>query len=240
MIKFLQGLLGKKSSSGSADASSDTEALLKSEPPSVQWLSKDDPKNPFVVDGYDCLAFVRSMLSSTQDPGVAASFTELRGSLGQEHVGRFPSDSVALDCRLAYPFDGETSEGVLFKAARMEEKWDIYLYGDRLYFSRSWTGGLAFVAQFGVAGGSLTISQISASSSGTGMDYRYAVRQVDYLVRSHILKESLPHPLPTGLDRDPASVGLFSFSQYGWLCCFGTFDETLRRDLAKVQADLPT
>ena len=237
MIKLLRGMFRKKAASGQDGNPSTETPLLNEAQPIVQWLAKDDPKNPFAADGYDCLAFVRSMLSTTKDPAVVASFAALRASLGRDYVGTVPSDAVALDCRLEYPFEGETSEGILFKASHMEEKWDIYLYEGRLYFCRSWTGALTFVAHFTTTGHALIINQILASSSGTGMDYRYAIRQVDYLVRSHLLKQSHPHPLPAGFDRDPTSVGMFSFGQYGWLCCFGTFDDTLRRDIKKLQAD---
>lgn len=236
MIKFFRNMFGSKTS-GADGTTPAAGPVLNESQPAVQWLEKDDPKNPFTVNGYDCLAFVRSMLSTTQDPAVATSYSALRASDGREHIGLVPSGAVALECRLEYPFDGETSDGVLFHSSRMEEKWDIYLYADRIYFCRSWTGALSFVAHFSTTGNALVIHQVLATSSGPDMDYRYVVRQVDYLVRSHILKQGHPHPLPAGLERDPASVGLFSFSQYGWLCCFGTFDDTLRRDIRKPQIE---
>ncbi|RDZ28114.1 hypothetical protein [Lysobacter silvisoli] len=229
MIKFLQGLFGGKSTvEATASVSQATQT-----PPAARWLSKDDPKNPFVVDGYDCLAFARSMLSTTADPQVADSFLQQRGSLGQEHAGQLPADAISVDCRLPYPFTGETAEGALFKASCMEEKWDIYLYGDRLYFCRSWTGSLVFVAQFTATDGVLTISRIAAPASDAGSDDAYIVRQVHYLVCSHLFKKALPHPLPIGLDPKPDSVALFSFGQYGRVCCFGTFEETVRQGIKK-------
>ena len=234
MIKFLRGMFGGKASSGQDTGSTDAP-LLKEATPAVVWRAKDDPENPFDANGYDCLAFARSMLSTTADPAVATSYSAQRASDGRDRVGLFPPDAVALDCRLVYALAEAIAEGPVFKASHLEEKWDLYLYGGRLYFCRSWTGALVFVADCTVADTELTITQIIASSSGTGMDYRYAVRQVDYLLRSHWLQQAIPHPLPAGMDRDPKAVGLFSFSQYGWRCCFGTFEETLRRDIVKPQ-----
>lgn len=236
MIKFLRGMFGGKASSGQNSDKTDGP-LLKEAAASVQWRAKDDPENPFDANGYDCLAFVRSMLSTTQDPAVANSYVAQRASDGRDRIGLFPPDTVALDCRLAYALDEAIDDGAVFKASHMEEKWDIYLYEDRLYFCRSWTGALSFVAHCTTTDNQLLITQIMASSSGTGMDYRHTVRQVDYLVRSHLMRQAIPHPLPAGMDRDPKAVGLFSFSQYGWVCCFGTFEETLRRDIRKAIDD---
>ena len=64
-----------------------------------------------------------------------------------------------------------------------------------------------------------------------------AVREVDYLIKSHILRRTVPHPLPSTVQKDPNTVALFSFSQYGNICCFGTFADTLRNDLAKPRTD---
>lgn len=233
MIKFLRSMLGGKASADRDKGSTDAP-LLKEATPAVIWRAKDDPENPFDANGYDCQAFASSMLSTTSDPAVADSYCEQRASDGRDRIGMVPPDAVALDCRLAYRLTEAIAEGPVFKASHMEEKWDLYLYADRLYFCRSWTGGLVFVAHCTASDTQLAITQILASSSGPGMDYRYIVRQVDYLIRSHLLEQTLPHPLPTGFDRDPKAVGLFSFSQYGRRCCFGTFEETLRRDIRKT------
>ena len=102
-------------------ASSDPEPVPASpsrqpqtaETPTARWLSKDDPANPFVFDGYDCLAFVRSMLSVTKDPDVAASFVALRTADGRTLSGTLPEGAVEVSCGITYAFDGELREGEL-------------------------------------------------------------------------------------------------------------------------------
>lgn len=189
----------------------------------VRLLSADDPANPFVFEGYDCAAFARSMISTTKDPGIAAQFSAGRTDPGSAHIGQLPAQAVALECSLAYDSKESPTEGVLFKASAMEEKWDIYLYGGRLYFARSWTAALAFVAEFEMGEGRLRIPRVWASAGNEAL----AVRQVDYLVKSHLQRRVVPHPLPAGFERDPHTVGLYSFSQYGRVCWFGTFADTL-------------
>lgn len=95
--------------------------------PEVRWLGRDDPRNPFTVDGFGCLSFVRAMRSTTKDKDVADRFVALRSSVGRNHAGQLPQGASAIEHRLVYP-GGGTADGVLFKAQQMEQKWDIYLY----------------------------------------------------------------------------------------------------------------
>lgn len=200
----------------------------------VRWLGKDDPKNPFTVDGYDCLAFVRAMQSTTKDQDVAAKFVALRSSVGSNHIGQMPEGATAIEHRLAYPC-GEIADGVLFKAQRMEQKWDIYLYGRSLYFCRSWTDALVFAATFSITSEGLVVETLWACVEAIEGGRDQAVRQVDYLIKNHLFRRALPHPLPEGLPRDPNTIGLYSFAQYGHQCCFGTYADTLRSDLSKAR-----
>ena len=199
-----------------------------------QWLAKDDPANPFNVEGFDCLAFVRSMRAVTQDPKIAESFLTLRQTIGREYTGKLPEDAVELACDLRYEYAGEVAEGILCKSSQMEEKWDIYLYGDRIYFCRSWTGALVFVAEFSATGSEIVISRIWAARELTGTDSTLVVQQADYLIKSHVMRRAVPHPLPENLPREPETVGAYSFSQYGSVCCFATYEDTTRAGLKRA------
>ncbi|ALN61316.1 hypothetical protein GLA29479_430 [Lysobacter antibioticus] len=234
MLKSVLDLFRKKPATPeTAQKASSAETAPTQESQPVRWLAKDDPRNPFTVEGYDCLRFVSTMRSTTADERIATSFANLRASLGQEHIGVLPENAIELECRLAYP-SGEVAEGALFKAQQMEDKWDVYLYGDRMYFSRSWTGVLMYAAGFIATSNSLTINRVWVPSELAG-DPKYFLRQLDYLVKSHILGRRIPHPLPADFERDMQAIALFSLSQYGRQCCFGTFEETLREDITKPQ-----
>lgn len=193
------------------------------QPPRVRWLSKDHDENAFRVDGYDCFAYVQSTSSATGDQRIAESFVALRNSLGLELVGQLPANAIETKCFLQYP-QSRPSDGPLFKASQMEQKWDIYLNDARLYFCRSWTGQLVYVAEF--EGTPSTVSRFWASAERGAVDTDFAARQIDYLIKSHIYQRLVPHPLPVDLPRDPEQVALYSFSVYGNMCCFGTFEET--------------
>lgn len=205
--------------------------------PVCQWLAKGDPANPFVIDGYDCLSFVSSMISVTADQQIAETFAELRNSMGAENAGTLPNDPKEVAASLEYPYDGPVADGPLCKAAQMEHKWDIYLYGDRLYFCRSWTGMLTYVAEFSVGASSLKIARVWVSGDCADTS-DFAIREIDYLIKSHLYGRQVPHPLPDEIARDPEDVALYSFSQYGNMCCFGTFEDTLADDLLKWPSNI--
>ena len=202
-----------------------------------RWLAKDDEGNPFNVGGFDCLAFVNSLLATTDKQAIAESYLSLRNSVGDEYKIKLPEQAGELACDLRYAYPGEVSEGVLFKAKQMEEKWDIYLYGDRIYFCRSWTGELIFVAEFSGTGTEIVIGRIWATKEGADTDEQLAIRQVDYLIKEHLFNRHVPHPLPGSIPNEPQAVGLYSFSQYGNKCCFATYEDTITAGLKTSSAE---
>lgn len=206
----------------------DTQELQGHDHPAeVRWLAADDPDNEFGIEGYCCGAYVGSRISMTSDPGVSQSFVDGRTSTGAEHTGRLPDDAVALDCTMTFEIDRPLNEGVVFRASEMEDKWDIFHWGDRLVFCRSWTGKLTFVAEVRQDGSSLAVHRVWAASGMADDDINLPVRQVDYLIRSHVLGRTAPHPLPASFPREPHGVGDYSFAVFGRNCSFGSFGETV-------------
>jgi hypothetical protein len=179
--------------------------------------------NRFGIDIFDCRAFTHSAMGMSEDPHIAESFVRLRGSSGEEHRGREPQSARSVGCELTYALQSDLQDGPLFKAEEMEDKWDIYLYGAHVYFARSWTGDLIYRARAIREPRRLRITEVSYRHSE---DPVYAVRVIDYLVKSHIFGALLPHPLPPSLPPDPARVALFSFAEFGRRCAYGSYADT--------------
>lgn len=201
----------------SADAPVDDDASAQF----GRWLTADDADNPFGVAGFDCRIFTQSMLSTTSDPRIAESFLAERQRTAVEDAGRLPEDAVEAACALSYAYRGEVADGALCKAATMEEKWDIYLRDGRLYFCRSWTGQLVFAAAFAHRDEVISIDRIWTSDAP-----EFSIRQIDYLVRSHLFRNPAAHPLPGDLPREPQAIASYSFSQYGKRCGFGVYGDS--------------
>jgi hypothetical protein len=200
----------------------------------VRPLSSTDAANPFTVDGFDCLSFVRAMKAGAADPAVAQRFGELRKITGSSYAGQLPQDPVEIGSKLEYPGE-QVRDGMLYKAEKMEQKWDIYLYQQHLYFCRSWTGNLVYVAAFAMANGKISVDTIWAAREALSDEPSFAIREVDYLIKSHVMQARVPHPLPPDLPKDAEAIGQYSFGQYGSMCCFGTYADTLPANLVKPE-----
>jgi len=198
----------------------------------VRRLSAGDPGNPFKVDGYDCLSFVRSRVAIAE-PAIAETFATLRKNTGLTYAGELPADPIEIQAALEYPGE-QVRDGMLYKAGKLEEKWDIYLYEQHLYFCRSWTGTLVYVASFQLAQGKITIGKIWVAREASAEDSVFAIQEVDYLLKSHVMQRRVPHPLPPDLHITEETIGQYSFSQYGHICCFGTYADTLDWDMLKT------
>ena len=128
-----------------------------------------------------------------------------------------------VSCSLTYACPERPSDGPLFKSEQMEDKWDIYLFNDVLYFARSWTGDLLFCASTRFDSGWMHLTGIVADG---GQAPEFALRVVDYLVKSHILGRDALHPLPPELSKVAGDIAAYSFSMFGRRCSFGTYADT--------------
>ena len=149
----------------------------------VRWMEAADPGNPFGVRILNCLSVAVGMLSTTKDARVAELFTIRRRDDGQNYVGQLPKQPVEVSCNLRYSQPSNPGEGVVFCAAQMEDKWDIYLRQGRLYFVRSWTGELIAVADVRFEAAEMVVSHaITHSEHGAGP---YAIQLIDFLIKSY-------------------------------------------------------
>ena len=192
----------------------------------VRWLAARDPSNRFGIEGYDCSEYVRSLFSTAMNPDIARSFLNGRSSSGDEYHGKYPEKAVAVDCDLRYELTEPVDGGTVFRAVAMEDKWDIFLKDGRLIFCRSWTGSLEMLAEVDLTPSSLAVTRVWASPEFGNDDPNLSVRQVDFLIRSHILGRAAPHPLPLHLPRNAQHVGNYSYGHFGRNCVFGSFEDT--------------
>lgn len=190
--------------------------------PTVRWLAPQE--NPFGIDILDCRVYATTTLSATNSPEIAARYCKLRDSTGEELRGKRPERARSLTCSLTYPMRNKPTEGPLFKAEQMEDKWDIYFYDGHLYFRRSWTGDLVFRAHIEFEEHKATVTTVDASSVD---DDALALAQVDFLIKSHLLGLEVPHPLPKNLGKNPYTLAIYSLALFGRRGFYGTMTNTL-------------
>ncbi len=90
----------------------------------------------------------------------------------------------------------ELPQGRLFTALRLEYKWDVTCHGSDLVFSRSWTGAVEYRASLDAV---QTVTSIETAAEPSEENDRSDILTVDFLIRTFVLGEIVPFPLPEGL-----------------------------------------
>jgi hypothetical protein len=169
----------------------------------------------------DVRSLTWNVTSATSDPKVAESYSAQRQSDGREFRNATIADAVTIPCRLVIPHNGEPLEGIVFKSRSMEVKWDIYIYDFEFLFVRSWTGELQYRAAAQVGPDQITIHSIETSVS----NQEFARQAVYFLLATHPLGRVLPHTIDSCVPPDPQTIALLSFSMYGNIGCYATYED---------------
>ena len=177
----------------------------------LDWL--DLHENRFGVRVLDCRPIAETFLSATQDEACIRFFGSPEAQFGGQFRGQHPEAAVRVACQLVYPLAAPLPEGPVFLAGAMEEKWNVYHFAGVLFFARSWTGHLQYAARLAPSASELRVVEVEAWPGNLLGDASMAVRQVDFLIRSHLLGQAAPHPVPPLLTKK--GIALWSFSQYG-------------------------
>ncbi len=193
-------------------------------PEGLAWTER----GPFGLPGVDVRPVTQGRMSATGDLAAAERFGALREADGLAHVGHIPEGARAFDCDLEYPELPWDRRGALFVARVMEERWDLYQWGEHLYFADAWSGALQLRADIEPSGEGIAVRRVLAAEEEWGAA-PYPARLVDYLLRSHALDEHCPTPLPASMPHDPAVIGLHAFERFGRMAWFATFEDTTRR-----------
>jgi len=188
----------------------------------ARWLAPSENRWGLVV--LDCTQNACTMMSTSKSIEIVKKYHDLRNSTGEELRNRVFNPTLSVSCSLAYNVAQRAPDGPVFKSHVMEEKWDIYLYGDHLYFCRSWGGELTYRAAVECQPPALRVPMIETSQKSAE---KIAVRDVDFLIKSHVLGAKALHPLPRDMGRDTEKLALFSFAAWGRMGLYGTFEETI-------------
>ena len=190
------------------------------EPCQFKWLEVG-PQNPFGVRVLDCRPFTQTATAFTTEKVIAERYNLLRASNGRDLISETIPHSVRFPASLRFPHNGAQPEGVVFKAPSMDFKWDIYIYDSVFLFARSWTGELRYRGFARVSAAEICVGEIECPRSDTDM----AASHVYFLIATHAMRRLLPHRLPKETPEDPMTMARVSFSLFGRLGCYATFDD---------------
>lgn len=207
---WFQNLLAKIRGTSPPPPPQDSDAFE-----SLVWLEPHE--NPFGVRVLDCRPLAQTLLSTTRDANCIRFFGSPESQTGEQFRGQTPQSAVQVKCELTYPLTVTLPEGPVFLAGAMEEKWNLYHFAGVLYFARSWNGHLYYTAAIVQSATELRVIEVAAARSLSD-DESLVVRQVDFLIRSHLLGQIAPHPVPPLPTKE--QIAIWSFQHYG---CRGLF-----------------
>lgn len=195
------------------------------------WLDE----HPFTGRVLDLRAFSLGVKSRVDEP-TQAQFDARRRAAPHELPSRTPLHARPAGCVLTFPAPQSPLGPELFRAGRLEEKWDIYLLDHTMFFLRSWTGELAFRARVTAVDAQLQLSHISAGEAWCDAPVR---EQIDFLVWTHLYGRPVPHPVPAGALEDPQAAALWSFGRFGHLAWWAAEDSVYEalREVEEVEQD---
>lgn len=198
----------------------DTDAFHK-----VVWLEAH--QNPFGIRILDCKSFSKTALCFARDRDTAEKFLKLRNSTGEDHRNQLPKNALHIRCNLKYHFEEKIIDGPVFVAKVMQDRWDVYLYDGFLYFSNSWSGELLIRAKADFKENEFFVPAIDMRSDLAKRNKTLAVRQADYLIKSCLCRREVPNPLPRNFPNNPKQIALYSFSLYGRMSSYATYEDAI-------------
>lgn len=195
----------------------------------MKWFEPNE--NPFKIRIFDCREFAINRISTTQNEEVAKNFSLTRHSDGKEYIGKFPNNGTKAEVDLNFHskslpgFEKGIADGILFKSQTMEQKWDIYKYADFIFYIRSWTGEIVYFSNYIETDTGFKVDLIVLDENKINEhDPYFEFRVVEFLIHSHILNLTVPHPIPNTLENEPEKIAAFSFAMFGNRGYFASYD----------------
>src|SRR5438132_3400152 len=100
----------------------------------------------------------------------------------------------------------------------------IYMTG--LYFARSWTGELWLRAKIDFSALDARIPWVEAKLDGDYADPIFVISVVYFLLKSHLYRRELPHPVPEEYSDNPETIANFSMNAFGRWASFASLGDT--------------
>jgi hypothetical protein len=188
-----------------------------------RWIEARD--NPFGIRVFDCRPFTRTATATSRDLNIAQQFAASRSDNGSSRRHQLPAEAVTVECELRYAKSVPFIDGPFYRARNMEEKWDIDYFDNRMYFSRSWSGLLALVAnvkQQPVGFEILSIFTVPVPSLET------VPSDVDFLIKTYLFHAEAPHRVSQEIPDEEMAIVTYSFSKFGRDASFATYSDTTR------------
>jgi hypothetical protein len=194
--------------------------------PPLEWIPPD--QNPWRIPLLDVRPVTQGMVSTSQDPQMAANAVSYQGDDGTGFLEQEPSVARSIPSTLVYRRDRLLADGALFIPSCMEHKWALYHHDGEILVIRSWQRRVHVAAQVEQEGKEVRIEAIHGSFSDEEEPASRTERIFDFLIRSHALGLIHPAPISEAAELIPSQVALFCFSMFGNMAHVASVEEPPR------------
>jgi hypothetical protein len=199
------------------------------------WI--DSNENPFQMRIVDCEQFCSdSFLNAMGDDAQSIGDGFDLDKIDKNRLRESLRDPHTESCLLGYPRDaGEIPDGPQAGPKSMEDLWSIFLFDGYFYFTRTWTQQLRHRATVEFRDGAMFVTEVATNPPSAddavyadpfANDSHFAVRQVDFLIKTLLYNLPSPAPLPNNAPEEAGAIALYAFTEYGRIGCYPTFDNT--------------
>src|SRR5262249_15814489 len=105
------------------------------------------------------------------------------------------------------------------------DKWNIYYIEDMFYFVHSWNGALKYRAKLEMGDDRSIVTSIEAPPSTEQHDATQSLREVNFLIRTHLFRWYTPVPIPRSAPRNLKDILLFCSDFCGRWAEFASYED---------------
>jgi len=178
-----------------------------------RWLAAEE--NRWGVPVADVSPFTLGIVSTSSDPQSATNAVSFTNDDGLGFVGLAPLTPRRTPLALGYRVDRVLADGPVFIPRQMEHKWAVFHHDRSLLFVRSWTRRVHLVVPTVVEQGQVRLTEAVGAVVGDDEEHAFTEAAIDFILRSHVLGEIVPAPLPSGIGDDLTTLPGAAFSLYG-------------------------
>lgn len=188
--------------------------------------------NPFNSRVLDIRSVTLNIVATTKEKWIAKNFIESRSDIGEQYIDKEVEGGKRFQINMCFPHNGDELEGIVYKSESMDEKWDIYAYGEWFYFVRSWTSELVYKVHYSNTGSELKFDYLFTNDVDSpelhdqnlySIFLTYVFGRVwPYVIPEHIRSES------------EVKIALYLFSKFGCKATIATYENVF--DLQLVES----
>jgi len=208
------GIFKKKESSTKSIKKNESEHTEAEGVGSPKWYDVGEG-NPFNETILDIRCVTLNIVATTSEKSIAENYTASRSDNGEQYIDQEITEAKRFASNIRYPHNGEKLEGIVSKSDSMDVKWDIYAYGEWIYFVRSWTSDLVYKVHYENTGSELVLDYI-VTAIDEGEDLALHEQNIHSMMLTHVLGRVWPYTIPKEFQSDSGKkIALYLFSQFG-------------------------